>query len=103
MSMPSTVTVSGAERAVLLERHQPHLLYDALEAYFADAADEWTLNSANALHRRDGTDVTPADGLSLAYLGPTYPDGVPAGEDDYIACTDRHYDAQYVALRSANP
>src|SRR3954447_23011160 len=92
---------TDGERAALLARHQPYLLYDALEVYFADAAEEWTLNAANVLYRTHGDPVrVPA--LSLDFLGPTYTDGVVADPKDFIECTDRHYDRQYAALRSAN-
>ena len=101
MTPTSAEAWSGTQKAELLRRHQPYLLYDALEVYFADAADEWTRNPANRLHRRDGMIIAPPK-LALEYLGSTYPDGVEAHEDDYIACSDRHYDEQYAALRSSD-
>jgi hypothetical protein len=94
---------TAAERAALLQRHLPFLLYDALEVYFADDAAEWTRAPTNALHRNDGKVVSVADGLSLDELGPTYRDGVAADPTDYIAAGRRDYDRQYGALRSADP
>jgi hypothetical protein len=94
-------TWTEAERAELLKRHQPYLLYDALEVYFADDASEWTRNPSNVLVRSDGKRITPPE-LTLDYLGPAYPDGVAAVPTDYIACTDPHYDGQYFALRRDN-
>src|ERR671936_811542 len=74
----------------LLRRFQPRLRYDSQEAFFADAAGEWTDNSDNVL-RRTGPDgrpgeliaaATPSAGerqLNLSFLGhPTYADGTPA-------------------------
>src|SRR4051794_37569098 len=98
-----TATWTAAQRKELLERHQPYLLYDALEIYFADAADQWTRNPANQLPRRDGTIVTVADGLSLEMLGETYPDGTAAHERDFIECTDPDYAGQYRELRRSAP
>src|SRR3954470_19801794 len=92
-----------AERAALLARHQPYLLYDALEVYFADDAAEWTRAPTNRLHRHDGKVLSVAEGLSLDELGPTYRDGVAAHPSDYIAAVERDYDRQYGALRGADP
>src|SRR4051794_41692851 len=61
-----------AERAALLQRHLPFLLYDALEVYFADDAAEWTRAPTNELHRHDGTVLTVSEVLSLDELGRTY-------------------------------
>jgi hypothetical protein len=91
---------TAEERAELLRRHQPYLLYDALEVYFADAADEWTRAPTNRLRRHDGKTVTIADGLSLDMLGPIYPDGVRADPADFIEAGRRDYDRQYADLRS---
>jgi hypothetical protein len=102
MTTATATTWTAAERAELLQRHQPYLLYDALEVYFADAADEWTRSQANRLCRSDGTIVTVADGLSLDYLGPTYPDGVKAQRSDYIEASRRNYDDQYIELRRSD-
>jgi hypothetical protein len=98
----TAVTWTPGERAELLRRHQPYLLYDALEVYFADAAEEWTRNPANRLCRRDGKEVTVADGLSLDYLGPTYPDDVAADPHDFIESSRHDYGAQYADLRSSD-
>jgi hypothetical protein len=92
-------TWSDAERSELLLRHRPYLLYDALEVFFADAADEWTRNPPNRLRRHDGKVVTIADGLSLDYLGPEYPDGAKADKRDDIESSRRDYDEQYFTLR----
>src|SRR3954451_825596 len=100
-SAPADTTWTHAERGQLLKRHQPYLLYDALEVYFADDASEWTRNPANVLVRSDGREIARPS-LSLDYLGPTYPDGMEARPTDYIKCTDRHYDRQYFALRRDN-
>ena len=102
MSAAPAASWSTAQRAELLGRHQPCLLYDALEVYFADAADEWTLAPTNRLCRSDGKVVTIAEGLSLDYLGMTYPDGVGAERSDSIEAAQRDYDDQYVTLRREN-
>src|SRR4051812_20990211 len=101
-SAPADTTWTHAERAELLKRHQPQLLYDALEVYFADDASEWTRNPGNVLVRADGVEVSPP-ALSLDYLGPTYPDGVKALPGDYIKCSTGDYDGQYRTLRRENP
>src|SRR4051812_2293200 len=103
MAEPGTPPArTPAERAELLQRHLPYLLYDALEVYFADAADEWTRAPTNRLVRHDGKVLTVADGLSLDALGPTYADGEAADRRDAIEAVRRDYDAQYQALRSAD-
>jgi hypothetical protein len=87
-----------ADTRALLERFQPVLRYDSLEAYFADSAEEWTANPVNRLRRKDGGDGA----LSLASLGPEYPDGATASPDDYIESTRDDYSRQYKELREAH-
>lgn len=102
--MSTTTEVwTAAQRGQLLDRHQPYLLYDALETYFADAAEEWTRNPANRLRRRDGAVRTAAEGLSLDDLAEVYADGVPADPKDAIECTRPDYAQQYRELRRADP
>jgi hypothetical protein len=65
---------------ILLRRFKPCLRYDSLETYFADSAEEWTLNPGNVLRREDGTVLARAgEGLSLDLLrAGTYPTGEEA-------------------------
>ena len=88
-----------AESAALLARHQPCLRYDSMEAYFADAADEWTINPENVLRRADGRS---GGALSLDALGPVYADGAAASPDDVIESTQDDYTRQYGTLRAAH-
>ena len=89
---------------VLLERHKPRLVYDALEAYFADSAAIWTDSPHNALRRADGTVLARPPKLRLEFLGPhAYADERPVLADDAIGETTRDYAAHAAALhREAN-
>ena len=71
-----------------------------MEAYFADAADEWTANPENVLRRADGKPGGAA--LSLAALAPAYADGCAAAPGDVIESTRDDYTRQYGALRGAH-
>jgi hypothetical protein len=83
----------------LLQRHRPFLKYDSHETYFADSAAEWTDNPGNRLITADGREIAAAgDGLALAFLGGTYPDGTRARPDDRISDPSRGYAAQARAL-----
>src|SRR5437867_1016119 len=86
---------------VLLTRFQPHLLYDSLECFFADSAEEWTANPSNRLCNAKGEVIAAGgDTLSLDFLrGSTYPDGSAAAPGDYIHSTRDDYQAQYQAIR----
>ena len=90
------------DHPALLERFQPCLRYDSLEAYFADSAEEWTANPENRLRRHDGGAVPEPGQLSLGFLGPKYPDGAPASKDDYIESIEDDYSRQYADLRKAH-
>jgi hypothetical protein len=85
----------------LLTRFQPHLLYDSLEAYFADSAEEWTANPLNRLCNAAGDVIaTAGDGLSLDFLSDDpYPGGAVPEPTDYIESTKDDYQAQYQAIR----
>ncbi len=75
---------------LLLERHKPRLVYDSMEAYFADSAAIWTDFKFTQLNRAGGPVVAPR--LSLAFLGAkTYADGKPVGASDTIGETTRDY------------
>jgi hypothetical protein len=77
---------------ILLERHKPRLVYDSMEAYFADSAAIWTDFATTELRRADGTVLAKAPALSLAFLGPhTYADGRPVLASDAIGETTRDY------------
>lgn len=109
----------SVEDALLLD-HLPYLKYDSGEAFFADAADEWTLNPSNVLRRasaepkEDGdprppevlASATPGPGenrLSLDLLGPTSYGGKAAYvEGDCIGDLQADYRDQYRDLRSKN-
>jgi hypothetical protein len=75
---------------LLLERHKPRLVYDSMEAYFADSAAIWTDFKFTRLTRAGGTVVTPQ--LSLAFLSAAkYADGNPVSANDVIGETTRDY------------
>src|SRR3954470_5308090 len=86
----------------LLERFQPCLRYDSLEAYFADSAEEWTANPGNRLRRKDGGAAPGPGQLSLSSLGPEYRDHAAASPDDFIESTSDDYSRQYRELREAH-
>jgi hypothetical protein len=75
---------------ILLERHKPRLVYDSIEAYFADSAAIWTDFKFTRLNRAGGAVVAPQ--LSLAFLGASkYADGKPVSANDTIGETTRDY------------
>jgi hypothetical protein len=83
----------------LLERHKPRLVYDSMEAYFADSAAIWTDSPANELRRADGTVLARSPLLSLGFLGPhSYGDGRPVLSSDTIGETTRDYQRHAAAL-----
>jgi hypothetical protein len=85
---------------LLLERHKPRLVYDSMEAYFADSAAIWTDFKFTQLNRAGGKVVAPQ--LSLAFLGAkTYADGKPASANDTIGETTRDY-GKHAAAAHAN-
>lgn len=88
----------------LLRKFQPCLRYDSLETYFADSAEEWTLNPGNVLRRADGTVLARAgEGLSLDFLrAGAYPTGEVARASDLIEATADDYQDQYRRLRREN-
>ena len=94
--------MSDPDPRTLLERHKPLVRYDAQEAYFADAAAEWTDNPGNRLISLKGEVLAAAAGkthrLSLGFLGAGY-EGSSA--DDAIACTGDDYAEQYATLRTS--
>jgi hypothetical protein len=81
----------------LLRKHRPQLLYDSLEAYFADHPAQMAVNPGNELRRGDGTVVARAPFAldALAYDG--------AKKDDVLAVKGKDYDKQYARLREAHP
>ena len=84
---------------VLLERHKPRIVYDALETYFADSAAIWTDSPHNTLRRADGTVLAKPPKLRLEFLGPhSYEDKRPVLADDVIGETTRSYAAHASAL-----
>jgi patatin-like phospholipase/VPS62-like protein len=83
------------EAGTLLRRHRPVLQHDSLESYrpepVATIAELAVGSRCNTLHRGNGellASVLPLEGaarLGLDYLdGPSYADGRPAREDDYL-------------------
>jgi hypothetical protein len=108
------------DHETLLRRFQPQLLYDSQEAFFADAAEEWTDNPYNVLRRtgpdgRGGKLIAAArpdqdrkeKQLTLSFLGhPEYSDGTGAeavekdGSGDQIGARRRRdYREMYFELR----
>jgi Vacuolar protein sorting-associated protein 62 len=86
--------------ADLLARHRPLLKYDSQEAFFADAASEWTDCPGNRLVRKDRSVLATAGaGLDLAFLGPArYGNGEPVVATDLIGDPSKDYRAQARAL-----
>jgi hypothetical protein len=83
-----------AEHEELLSRYRPQLMYDSLEAYFADDPAQMVVNPGNELRRADGTVLARAgEGLSLDALGPE------GAADDVLAIAGKDYARQYAALR----
>ena len=96
----------------LLERFKPRVLYDSLEAFFADSAAQMTDNPGNTLRAgpaggNEGeliADASSQPPLSLDWLGPEhYPTGLPVGEGDRISIKGTDYRSQYVRLVAARP
>jgi hypothetical protein len=88
----------------LLARFKPQLRYDSQEAFFADSAEQMTSGAGNELRRKDGTVLASAgDGLSLSFLGPTYPNGEQADTSDVLSVHGKDYRNQYTRLRVARP
>jgi hypothetical protein len=87
--------------AELLRTHRPFLKYDSQENYFADSAAEWTDNPGNRLKNRKGDVLaTAGNGLSLDFLGTTYPDGTQGRKTDLIGNPSRKYAQQARALHA---
>src|SRR4051794_30098279 len=86
----------------LLERFQPCLRYDSLEAYFADSAEEWTANPETRLAPTDGGAVPGPAQPSLGSLGPRYAAPAPPSPGDYIESPPADYTRQYRELREAH-
>jgi hypothetical protein len=83
----------------LLKRHMPVLKYDSHETYFADSAAVWTDNPGNRLETDDGNVLASAgDGLSLDFLGTSYPGGRAAKKTDRISDPSKHYEDDSRAL-----
>ena len=114
-SLPRSPEAEGYDRPVeagepavrhaeLLRRFQPRLRYDSLETYFADSAEIWLANPRCRLVDREGTTIaTPAEGLSLSFLGPArYPNGRPVDRGDFTESTDADYQGIYGRLRKAH-
>lgn len=90
---------------ILLRRFKPCLRYDSLETYFADSAEEWTLNPGNVLRRANDEPVLARAGeeLSLDFLrAGTYPTGEEVRATDLIEAATDDYQDQYRRLRREN-
>lgn len=81
----------------LLKRYRPQLLYDSLEAYFADHPAQMLVNPGNEWRRADGTVVATAP-FGLDALTP---DGATSG--DVLSIRNKDYAKQYARLRQAHP
>src|ERR1044072_8240987 len=92
--------------AELLRRHQPHLYFDAQEAFFADSAATWTDAPGHVLRRGVGDDRSPiaeAEGdprLSLDFpASETYGEGTTAvRNEDLVSAPGRDYRVQAAKL-----
>ncbi|HET6508775.1 MAG TPA: hypothetical protein VFG42_18420 [Baekduia sp.] len=90
----------AAEHVDLLRRFRPQLVYDSLEAYFADHPGQMVVNPGNELRRGDEVLARVDDGtLTLDVLKP---DG-GALANDVLSIKGRDYAKQYGALRLAHP
>ncbi len=101
---------AAPELSALLERHRPLLQYDSLESCRADpVATICELAAAgrcNTLRRADGAAIASAvpageeARLTIEFLGgPTYADGRPAHEGDYIEECGGSHAADALAMR----
>lgn len=88
----------AAEHDDLLQKRWPRLVYDSLEAYFADDPAQMVVNPGNVLRRGDQVLARVDDGsLTLDTLGP---DGQ---KDDCLSITGKDYAKQYARLRQQHP
>lgn len=88
----------AAEHEDLLRRFRPQLVYDSLEAYFADDPRQMVVNPGNELRRGDQVLARVDDGsLTLETLTPD--DGQ---KDDVLSIKGKDYARQYAALRQAH-
>lgn len=83
----------------LLRKYRPQLMYDSLEAYFADHPAQMVVNPGNELRRADGTVLARAEdgSLTLDVLGPG------ARQDDVLSVKGKDYGKQYARLRERWP
>jgi hypothetical protein len=86
-----------ADYEELLRKHQPQLMYDSLEAYFADHPEQMVVNPGNELRKGDGAVVARAP-FSLDDLDPE-----GAAKEDCLAIKGKDYAEQYAKLREAHP
>jgi hypothetical protein len=88
----------AAEHDDLLQKYRPQLMYDSLEAYFADDPKQMVVNPGNVLRRGDQVLARVDDGsLTLDTL-------TSAGQkDDCLSIAGKDYAAQYAGLRQAHP
>lgn len=86
----------AAEHDDLLRRFQPRLVYDSLEAYFADHPEQMVVNPGNELRREGQVVARAGEGLSLERLR-------PEGQGEVLAIVGKDYAKQYAALRQQHP
>jgi hypothetical protein len=88
----------AAEHVDLLRKYRPQLMYDSLEAYFADDPAQMVVCPRNVLRRGDQVLARVDDGsLTFETLG-------AGGEkDDCLAIKGKDYANQYAKLRQAHP
>lgn len=88
----------AAEHDDLLQRFRPQLVYDSLEAYFADDPRQMVVNPGNELRR--GAEV-----LARVDDGSLTSETLDAGgqKDDCLSVKGKDYARQYAALREKHP
>jgi Vacuolar protein sorting-associated protein 62 len=88
----------AAEHEDLLQKHRPQLMYDSLEAYFADDPAQMVVNPGNVLRRGDQVLARVDDGsLTRDTL-------TSAGQkDDCLSIAGKEYAKQYAKLRQEHP
>lgn len=88
----------AAEHDDLLRKYRPQLVYDSLEAYFADDPRQMVVNPGNELRRGEQVLARVDDG-SLTWEGLTS----EGQKDDCLSVKGKDYAVQYARLRERHP